>query len=71
MGWVVFVLSGVLFAVWSYALAARCEKVAPWRWALCGFFFNVVPVIALYAAMPPQTRPETVPGEPPAPGNPQ
>ena len=43
---------GLVCAFWCRSLAKLCRKRELWAWGLCGFFFNIIPVIALYAALP-------------------
>ena len=44
----------LICAFWCHGLADKCGKRNRVNWAICGLIFNVVPVIALYAALPPE-----------------
>lgn len=49
MGLFLWIVVGVACGYWSNVLAKEKGKPSPGGWAIVGFFFNVIPVIALYA----------------------
>ena len=54
LGLSLWIAWSLIFAIWCHSLAEKCGKRNRASWAICGVLFNIVPVIALYAALPPE-----------------